>query len=106
MAACIALSVMLVGVNELWTHLKLSRLETAVKITAAAADERQRHAESLEKKTYEYIQKIEYLNAELQTIRTLAENQDAKLAEISVETDAARRDYQRVRSSSNGGTNK
>jgi predicted RNase H-like nuclease (RuvC/YqgF family) len=79
------------------SHLRMSRLESEAARAKITAEEHALRAGELEKRTYEYKQKIEYLEGRLADLQSAAREQDAELEKHSADTDAARRNVERFR---------
>lgn len=83
------------------SYIRLTRLEQRVAETKAVAEAQQRRADELEKQTYVYKEKIEYLENRLAELGKAAARQDKELDTLAADTDAARRDLQRLRGGPN-----
>jgi predicted Holliday junction resolvase-like endonuclease len=83
--------------NAVRDSLRIRKLERAVEQTKHVADEQMYRSDELEKQTYIYREKAAYLEHKLAGIQTTAKQQDETLEKLSADTDAARRDLQRVR---------
>lgn len=95
-AAIIALFAIATAVSS---HLRLRSLEQTVTETKRYADDQKQRSDELEKQTHIYKEKAAYLESKLVEINAAAKQQDETLKKLSADTDAARRDLDRVRRS-------
>ena len=79
------------------SHIRLLRLERSAERNIEAAERQAARGDELEKQTYVYKEKIEHLEARLAEIRREAERRDAGLEKLAADTDAARRELDRIR---------
>lgn len=86
------------GLAGVASHFRLTRLEQKAAAAIAVAEAHERRAAALEKETYVYKEKLDFLETQLAEIRAEAGRQDAELDRLAADTDAARRDLQRLRS--------
>ena len=86
-------------VGWLVSHVRISRLERSAERNIEAAERQAAKADELEKQTYVYKEKIEELEARQGEIRREAERRDAGLEKLAADTDAARRELDRLRRS-------
>jgi len=98
-AIAATLVVALVIVNVLRSHFHIKTLERTVEQTKQTADEQKHRSDELEKQAYIYKEKAAYLEQRLAEIQAAAKQQDETLEKLSADTDAARRDLDRVRRS-------
>ncbi|QYO65520.1 hypothetical protein [Leptolyngbya sp. 7M] len=87
----------LFAVSSLRSYFLIQRLERRVDEAQRLADENHRRAAELEIQTHIFKEKAAYLESELAEIQTAARKQDETLEKLSADTDAARRDLQRLR---------
>lgn len=81
------------------SHLRMRSLERAVTETKQTADEQKHRSDEMEKQTHIYKEKAAYLEQRLAEIQAAGKQQDETLEKLSADTDAARRDLDRVRRS-------
>lgn len=96
-AIAAALVVALVIGNAIRSHFQIKGLERAVEQTKQTAAEQTRRSDELEKQTHIYKEKAAHLESKLTEIQTAAKQQDETLEKLSADTNAARRDLDRVR---------
>ena len=94
--AATLMALLIIG-NAIRSHFQITKLERTVEQTKRSADEQTLRSEELEKHTYIYKEKIAYLEHKLAEIQAAAKQQDETLENLSADTDAARRDFNRVR---------
>ena len=94
-----AAAALLVAAAAGWivSDLRLARLERFAREQNEAAAQHAVRADQLEKQTYVYKEKIEHLEARLAELRRDAQRRDAGLEKLAADTDAARRELDRIR---------
>jgi chromosome segregation ATPase len=85
-------------VATLLSNHKIASLERDIESAKAAAEEIQSIADELEKRSYEYKAKTEYLEQQLAEIQAIARKQDEELETLTNSVSGARRDVDRARS--------
>lgn len=95
--AAAAGAAVVLGLAGVASHFRLTRLEQKAAVAIAVAEAQERRAAALEKETYVYKEKLDFLETQLAEIRAEAGRQDAELDRLAADTDAARRDLQRLR---------
>ncbi len=98
-AASIFAAVIAAGIiiGTVLSNHKITKLERSVESAKQNAEVIENGSRELEQKAAEYKQKIEYLEASLSDIETIARNQDEKLKELANDTTTARDGLRRAR---------
>lgn len=94
LAAALAVSM---AVSTIWSNRKIAELERRAEDAVIIANKLEHEAIESEKRATEYLQKVEYLEAQANEIRTQTRRQDEKLTKATTNTRDARRDVERAR---------
>jgi|GEM_PF-6676694 len=94
MIAAIALTIM---ISNAWTDRKIAAIEKRAEQQSAAAEAADQRANEAEKKAASFEEKINYLEAQAAETERYRRTQNEDLKKISADTDAARRNVERVR---------
>ena len=74
-----------------WSHLKLTKVETAARKAVAESETQRARADRLETETHIYKEKAAYLERQIAGLNAAARQQDEELKKLSADTDSARR---------------
>lgn len=102
LAAALAVSM---AVSTIWSNRKIVGLERRAEEAVIIADKLEHDAIESEKRATEYLQKVEYLEAQASELRTQTRRQDEKLEKATTNVRAARRNVERVRGTRQTTTN-
>ena len=94
-----------IAVASMVSNAKVRSLERAVEAAKQQAKANEEATVAAEIRAAEYMQKMEYLDARIAEIGTLARKQDEELEKIGGDIGNARRDVERARSVRAIGTN-
>ena len=86
-----------ISISLAWSNHKIAELERQAEDAVINAEKLEHEAIESEKRAAEYIQKIEYLEAQANDIRSTTRRQDEKLTKAATNVRNARRNVERAR---------
>ncbi len=86
-----------IAISTFWSNHKIAELELRAEDAIVTAERLEHDAIESEKRAVEYLQKIEYLEAQANEVRSTTRKQDEKLTKATANVRDARRNIERAR---------